>query len=275
MSKINRTNISEYYAETYYQAAKISDVREDKKLIKIFENDNMLHDKTILDVGCGPGVTLRPLAKRNKIFGLDLVDEYLRMAKENGYYKTIKCNVEDGLPFDASSFDIVTCTDLIEHVFNTEFVGKEIYRVLKDDGYAILNVPNHNVLEHRFNFLLGKGINIHHNVEDWNYFHIRFFTWGSWNKYLEKIGFKIVEFYPVPAIIRIPVPNFLRSKYRSKFSNSLAQTEKSISAGQEDYLLIRIYQSLSFHVPVALAKKYPNLFSYRFLVKIVKKDNQT
>ncbi len=86
------------------------------------------------------------------------------------------------------------CTDVIEHVFNTEFVGKEIYRVLKDNGYAILNVPNHNELEHRFNFLLGKGINIHPNIKDWIYFHIRFFTWKSWNKYLTKMVFKKLNF---------------------------------------------------------------------------------
>ena len=225
-------------------------------------------------MGCGPGVTLKLLATTNKIFGLDLVDEYLKMAKENGYYRTINCDVEDGLPFDFSTFDIVICTDLMEHVFNTEFVGKEIYRVLKDDGYAILNVPNHNVLERRFRFLLGKGINIHHNVEDWNYFHIRFFTWDSWNKYLKRIGFKIVEFYPVPAIIRIPIPNSLRSKYRSKLSNSFEQTKKMPHVEQNDSLLIRIYRLLSFYVPAVLAKKYPNLFSYRFLVKVVKEDNQ-
>jgi SAM-dependent methyltransferase len=271
MTKMNRTNVNEYYAETYHQAAKNSDIREDKKLIRVFEDD-VPNDKKILDVGCGPGVTLKFLAKKNKILGLDLVDEYLSMAKENGYYKTIKCNVEDGLSFNSSTFDIVVCTDLIEHVFDTEFVGKEIYRVLKDDGYAILNVPNHNVLDRRFNFLLGKGINVHRDVEDWNYFHIRFFTWDSWNKYLKKIGFKIVEFYPVPAVI--PIPNFLRSKYRSKNPNSLEQTKKTPYFEQNNPLLVRIYRLLRFHVPTVLAKKYPNLFSYLFLVKVVKEDNQ-
>ena len=273
MNKMNRTNVNEYYDKTYHQAAKNSDIREDKKLIRVFEDD-VPNDKKILDVGCGPGVTLKFLAKKNKIFGLDLVDKYLSMAKENGYYKTVKCNVEDGLPFDSSTFDIVVCTDVIEHVFDTEFVGKEIYRVLKDDGHAILNVPNHNVLEHRINFLLGKGINVHHNVEDWNYFHIRFFTLDSWNKYLKTIGFKIVEFYPVPATIRIPIPNFLRSKYRGRNSNSLEQTEKMSRAESNDPLIVRIYRLLSFRVPTALAKRYPNLFSYRFLVKAVKKDSQ-
>lgn len=58
MSEMNQINVSEYYAETYYQVAKDSDVREDRKLIKIFENDPP-YDKRILDVGCGPGVTLK------------------------------------------------------------------------------------------------------------------------------------------------------------------------------------------------------------------------
>jgi len=88
-------------------------------------------NKVILDVGCGPGVTLKCITKGNKVFGVDIVDEYLEMARNNGYYQTVKHNLEAGLPFEASYFDIVVCTDLIEHLFETEFIGREIRRVLR------------------------------------------------------------------------------------------------------------------------------------------------
>ncbi len=81
MTKMNGKKMDEYYTETYYQASKDSDLRENKKFADIFKND-VPHDKIILDVGCGPGVALKFLAKYNKIFGIDLVDEYLEIAKK-------------------------------------------------------------------------------------------------------------------------------------------------------------------------------------------------
>lgn len=221
--------LDKYYNQIYYSASNSNDTKEDKKLSKIFEED-IPTNKLILDVGCGPGVTLASSTKNNKIFGLDIITKYLDIANKNGYYGTIKCNIENGLPFSSYTFDIVVCTDLIEHIFDTEFVGREIHRVLKDDGYVIFNVPNHNVLTQRLRFLLGKGVNMH-NIDDWKYFHIRFFTWKSWQLYLKMLGFKIVSFYVVPVYI----------------------------------------YPIRLHIPIVLAKNLPNLFSYRFLVKVIKK----
>lgn len=45
------------------------------------------------------------------------------------------------LPFASNSFDIVLCNHVLEHVENDKEAIKEIYRVLKPGGWAMLNVP--------------------------------------------------------------------------------------------------------------------------------------
>ena len=46
----------------------------------------------------------------------------------------------EALPFAASSFHIVTCWDVLEHVQQPENLLGEIARVLDDDGVAFMTV---------------------------------------------------------------------------------------------------------------------------------------
>jgi SAM-dependent methyltransferase len=45
------------------------------------------------------------------------------------------------IPFDENSFDCVLCNHVLEHVENDKIAIKEILRVLKPGGWAILQVP--------------------------------------------------------------------------------------------------------------------------------------
>ena len=45
------------------------------------------------------------------------------------------------LPFADASFDVILCNHLLEHVCNDMMAMKELYRVLKSDGWAIMQVP--------------------------------------------------------------------------------------------------------------------------------------
>ena len=49
-------------------------------------------------------------------------------------------NVLD-IPFEDESFDLVICNHLLEHVENDKLAMKELFRVLKKGGKAILQVP--------------------------------------------------------------------------------------------------------------------------------------
>lgn len=45
------------------------------------------------------------------------------------------------IPFENDSFDVVLCTEVLEHVENPDLFLTEIHRVLKKDGTLILTVP--------------------------------------------------------------------------------------------------------------------------------------
>lgn len=47
----------------------------------------------------------------------------------------------DNLPFADREFDSAVCTQVLEHVSNPQQVVKEINRVLKSRGYALVSVP--------------------------------------------------------------------------------------------------------------------------------------
>lgn len=45
------------------------------------------------------------------------------------------------LPFEDNSYDIIFCNHVLEHIPNDHKAMKELYRILKPDGMAILQIP--------------------------------------------------------------------------------------------------------------------------------------
>ena len=101
----------------------------------------------MLDVGCSIGDFTLEIAKRlgtSKVFGLDVKD----YSPKGISFKVADLN--EGLPYDGSSFDVITVSQVIEHLQDTERFLGEVYRVLKPGGYVVISTPNlaawHNVM---------------------------------------------------------------------------------------------------------------------------------
>lgn len=93
-----------------------------------------------LDVGCGSCNELKHVLKNNvEVHGMDIVDKSISKAKSNGIM-CIKNSAADQYPYVDNYFDIVTCTDVLEHLTEVDAkkAVKEIYRVLKNNSYALL-----------------------------------------------------------------------------------------------------------------------------------------
>jgi len=67
--------------------------------------------------------------------------EYFNDIHPGDFKKGIQCEDVQNLTYEDESFDLVTSTEVFEHVPNDEKGFREIYRVLKKGGYFVFTVP--------------------------------------------------------------------------------------------------------------------------------------
>ena len=101
----------------------------------------------VLDIGCGDGIFPIELAKRGySVVGVDLNVKSVNYAKYFSKRSEVKIDFLVGdachLPFANESFDIILCSEVLEHIKDDEGAIREIERVLKQNGLLILTVPS-------------------------------------------------------------------------------------------------------------------------------------
>lgn len=94
----------------------------------------------ILDVGCGPGNTLRRLARWGTAVGFDFSPDALGFARGKGLGRVVSGD-STALPIQSGSIDCVVALDVIEHVADDGAALREIARVLRPGGSFLLTVP--------------------------------------------------------------------------------------------------------------------------------------
>ncbi len=109
----------------------------------------------ILDVGCGTGANLKMLAQFGQVEGVDLSEEALTFCRARGFINVRHGAVEQ-LPYEDSAFDLVTALDVIEHLDDDVAGLREMRRVLRPGGRALLFVP-------AFEFLWGVQDEVGHH----------------------------------------------------------------------------------------------------------------
>lgn len=67
--------------------------------------------------------------------------EFLDDVESGGYRDGIQCQDIQGLTYESSSFDVVTCTEVFEHVPDDASGFAEVFRVLRSGGVFIFTVP--------------------------------------------------------------------------------------------------------------------------------------
>jgi methionine biosynthesis protein MetW len=98
----------------------------------------------ILDVGCGDGSLLEPLCESQECYGVDVSEAQLKRAQMRGIV-TRRTDIEtETLPFPDDFFDLVICSETIEHLLDPDNLMREINRALRLEGAYILTFPNVN-----------------------------------------------------------------------------------------------------------------------------------
>jgi SAM-dependent methyltransferase len=129
----------------------------------------------ILDVGCGTGANLELLAKYGKAEGVDVSTEALDFCRARGL-ENVRQGEAEKLPYADESFDLVTGLDVVEHLDDDVAGLREMHRVLKPGGRALLFVP-------AFMFLWGVQDDISH--------HRRRYTLSGLRQAVEAAGFEV------------------------------------------------------------------------------------
>jgi ubiquinone/menaquinone biosynthesis C-methylase UbiE len=98
-------------------------------------------DKKTLEIGCGTGIILSQVSKfTQESWGIDLSSGMLEAAKKKNL--NVKEANAVNIPFDDEEFDVVYSFKVLPHIPNIQEVIADIYRVLDQNGIAILEFYN-------------------------------------------------------------------------------------------------------------------------------------
>ena len=116
-------------------------------LIETLKRFKQLKGKRVLDVGSGCGGISIAFAKDGiEAVNFDTAQKYTivsqRWAEENGVKLNQMLASGEEMPFRDKSFDIIICSDVIEHLERPENLVKELSRILQKGGVLYLTCPN-------------------------------------------------------------------------------------------------------------------------------------
>jgi ubiquinone biosynthesis O-methyltransferase len=105
-----------------------------------------MSDWDVLDLGCGLGALAIPTARWTRhVTGVDVNPEYIRHCRDEAAREGLKnVTFEEGSLFDMdeTAYDVVLCSDVIEHVKDQKGVLAAVRRSLADDGAYYLSTNN-------------------------------------------------------------------------------------------------------------------------------------
>ena len=122
-------------------------------LVSFVHNNRLNNIKTlinkpnqkVLDAGCGEGHLIAKLKNKipsNEYHGIDITKIALKKAKERCPYAKLSKQNLNKLNYKDETFDIIICTEVLEHIYEYKEVIEELKRTLKTGGTLILTFPN-------------------------------------------------------------------------------------------------------------------------------------
>ncbi|MDO1446310.1 class I SAM-dependent methyltransferase [Rhodocytophaga aerolata] len=230
----------------------VSDNPVHQRLFFAYHEAGKIVHGNLLEIGCGVGRGLDVLASScERYTGIDKNEELLKVLQRD--YPQLNFIYQHIPPFTGiadNTFDYIVTFQVIEHIENDDLFIKEIYRVLKPGGKAIITTPNiklsltrnpwhireytaaglHTLIQKYFRKVDKQGV--HGNAKVMEYY-------SKNKKAVEKITrFDIFNLqYRLPrAILQVPY-DFLNRLNRKSLMNSNDSLVNEIS--YEDYFLSR------------------------------------
>jgi ubiquinone/menaquinone biosynthesis C-methylase UbiE len=140
----------------------------------------------IIDIACGGGYLLRELQGRGRdLLGCDISVEALRIAAREAPEAHFTAADAERLPYPDEAFDMACNLGSLEHFLDMEAALREMRRILKPKGRAVVMVPNSCYIGDLWRKATFRGGADHHQILE------RFGTRREWRGLLESSGFAV------------------------------------------------------------------------------------
>ena len=144
----------------------------------------------ILEVGCGDAAFTKDLLRySNNVTAIDISASQIERNKQALPAVTfLQHDVSESFPFENDSFDVIWCSEVLEHLFAPDFALTEMHRVLAPGGRLLVTVPFHGY----FKDVLIALFKWDEHFAPGNP-HIRFFTKRTLGRVASEAGFRDVN----------------------------------------------------------------------------------
>jgi SAM-dependent methyltransferase len=184
-----------------YDGLALEDALFDIPLRKEYVLSRIGKGKRVLDVGCLGGKTARLIMEQNnEVWGVELNSAAAEVARQRGIRVKV-ADIEEGLPFEDSTFDVVNAGEVVERLYDTKNFFEESWRVLKVGGLLLFTTPNLNSLENRIRIASGGYLTmVGAYPEDHFGDHIRVFNLSKIKEICRQTGFQLVDVSGIPKL---------------------------------------------------------------------------
>tara|TARA_B100001564_G_C20583846_1_gene644484 strand:- start:61 stop:825 length:765 start_codon:yes stop_codon:yes gene_type:complete len=143
MSDDYQHSFSELMPSMFESSIRIQKANKTINVLKDFLNDTS--NLNLLDIGSSSGIMTNQYAKFfNNVIGLDLDAKAVNYANENFREENLKfiCSPIEESNLPENSFDVVTCSQIYEHVPSDKKLMDEIFKLLKPGGVCYFAATN-------------------------------------------------------------------------------------------------------------------------------------
>ena len=142
---------SSYYDNEIFRESGFENPASFKKNVvqMLLKHEPTLRGKKLLDVACGNGNFLECAELFFETCGIDFSRNAIALARQRCKKSKLYVSSAENLKFPSGSFDAITCLGSLEHFVDMHASLREMKRVLKKKGIAVIHVPNSAYLIHK------------------------------------------------------------------------------------------------------------------------------
>src|SRR5687767_1168675 len=148
VSEWNEAMVDRYDIDRYYERSHVIVRWIERRRLETLRRFAAARPKDrILEVGVGGGHVLARFAGLQRT-GIDLSPTMLKRARRRlGDDVELLQGSADQLPFEDGSFDVVLCTEVLEHVVDPARVVRELMRVAAPGARVVVSIPNEAIID--------------------------------------------------------------------------------------------------------------------------------